>query len=46
MGLLIGLGPLMGFAAVGPGGTIIDKYGARVVMLDIVGAPTVVHLCP
>jgi MFS family permease len=33
VGLLIGLGPLMGFAAVGPGGAIIDKYGARVVML-------------
>ena len=33
VGLLIGLGPLMGFLAVGPGGTIIDKYGARVVML-------------
>jgi MFS family permease len=33
VGLLIGLGPLMGFVAVGPGGTIIDKYGARVVML-------------
>jgi MFS family permease len=33
VGMLIGLGPLMGFVAVGPGGTIIDKYGARVVML-------------
>jgi MFS family permease len=33
VGLLIGLGPLMGFLAVGPGGAIIDKYGARVVML-------------
>ncbi len=33
VGLLIGLGPLMGFVAVGPGGTIIDRYGARVVML-------------
>jgi MFS family permease len=33
VGLLIGLGPLMGFVAVGPGGSIIDKYGARVVML-------------
>jgi MFS family permease len=33
VGLLIGLGPLMGFLAVGPGGTIIDKHGARVVML-------------
>jgi MFS family permease len=33
VGLLIGLGPLMGFVAVGPGGAIIDKYGARVVML-------------
>src|SRR3954452_4720005 len=33
VGLLIGLGPLMGFLAVGPGGTIIDKCGARVVML-------------
>ncbi len=37
VGLLIGLGPLMGFAAVGPGGTIIDKYGARVVMLATMG---------
>ena len=33
VGLLIGLGPLMGFVAVGPGGAIIDRYGARVVML-------------
>jgi MFS family permease len=33
VGLLIGLGPLMGFLAVGPGGAVIDKYGARVVML-------------
>jgi MFS family permease len=33
VGLLIGFGPLMGFVAVGPGGTIIDKYGARVVMI-------------
>ena len=33
VGLLIGLGPLLGFLAVGPGGTIIDRYGARVVML-------------
>jgi MFS family permease len=33
VGLLIGLGPLMGFLAVGPGGTIIDRCGARVVML-------------
>ena len=33
VGLLIGLGPLMGFVAVGPGGAVIDKYGARVVML-------------
>jgi MFS family permease len=33
VGLLIGLGPLLGFVVVGPGGAIIDKYGARVVML-------------
>jgi MFS family permease len=33
VGLLIGLAPLMGFVAVGPGGAVIDKYGARVVML-------------
>ncbi len=33
VGLLIGLGPLLGFLVVGPGGTIIDRYGARVVML-------------
>jgi MFS family permease len=36
VGLLIGLGPLMGVLAVGPGGAIIDKYGARVVMLATV----------
>ena len=36
VGLLIGLGPLMGLLAVGPGGTIIDKYGARLVMLATV----------
>jgi MFS family permease len=33
VGWLIGLGPLVGFLVVGPGGTIIDKYGARVVVL-------------
>jgi MFS family permease len=33
VGVLIGLGPLVGFVAVGPGGAIIDRYGARVVML-------------
>lgn len=33
VGMLIGLGPLMGFVAVGPGGAVIDRYGARVVML-------------
>src|SRR3954453_21790130 len=33
VGWLIGLGPLVGFLVVGPGGTIIDRYGARVVML-------------
>jgi MFS family permease len=33
VGWLIGLGPLVGFLAVGPGGTVIDKYGARVVVL-------------
>jgi MFS family permease len=33
VGWLIGLGPLLGFLVVGPGGTIIDKYGARVVVL-------------
>ncbi|MGA8248985.1 MAG: MFS transporter [Nocardioides sp.] len=37
VGLLIGLSPLLGFVAVGPGGTIIDKYGARVVMLATMG---------
>ena len=30
---LIGLGPLIGFLVVGPGGTVIDKYGARVVVI-------------
>jgi MFS family permease len=33
VGWLIGLGPLVGFLVVGPGGAIIDKYGARVVVL-------------
>ncbi len=33
VGFLIGLGPLVGLLAVGPGGTIIDTCGARVVML-------------
>ena len=33
VGWLIGLGPLMGFLLVGPGGAAIDKYGARVVVL-------------
>jgi MFS family permease len=33
VGLLIGLGPLIGLLVVGPGGTVIDKYGARVVVM-------------
>jgi MFS family permease len=33
VGWLIGLGPLIGFLVVGPGGTVIDKYGARVVVI-------------
>jgi MFS family permease len=33
VGWLIGLGPLVGFLVVGPGGTVIDKYGARVVVI-------------
>jgi MFS family permease len=33
VGWLIGLGPLVGFVVVGPGGTVIDKYGARVVVI-------------
>src|SRR5919199_173085 len=33
VGWLIGLSPLVGFLVVGPGGTIIDEYGARVVVL-------------
>jgi MFS family permease len=33
VGWLIGLGPLIGFLVVGPGGAVIDKYGARVVVL-------------
>jgi MFS family permease len=31
-GTLIGLGSLVGFAAVGPGGALIDRFGARHVM--------------
>jgi len=34
VGILIGLSPLMGFIAVGPGGSAIDTYGARVIMLS------------
>jgi MFS family permease len=33
VGWLIGLGPLVGFLVVGPGGAVIDAYGARVVVL-------------
>jgi MFS family permease len=33
VGWLIGLGPLIGFLVVGPGGAVIDKYGARVIVL-------------
>ena len=33
VGLLIGLGPLIGFLIVGPGGAAIDTYGARRVIL-------------
>src|SRR3954453_14718973 len=33
VGWLIGLGPLVGFLVVGPGGAVIDKYGARLVVL-------------
>jgi MFS family permease len=33
VGLLIGLSPLIGFVVVGPGGAVIDRYGARVVVL-------------
>ena len=33
VGLLIGLGPLIGLLVVGPGGAVIDKYGARVVVM-------------
>ena len=33
VGLLIGLGPLIGFLVVGPGGAAIDAYGARRVIL-------------
>jgi MFS family permease len=33
VGLLIGLGPLVGFLVVGPGGAAIDTYGARRVLL-------------
>ncbi|GAB7002908.1 MFS transporter [Nocardioides sp. AN3] len=34
-GVLIGLGSLVGFAAVGPGGTLIDRVGARRVMQGV-----------
>ena len=33
VGWLIGLGPLIGLLVVGPGGTAIDKYGARLVVM-------------
>ena len=33
VGLLIGLGPLIGLLVVGPGGAVIDAYGARVVVI-------------
>jgi MFS family permease len=33
VGLLIGLGPLIGLLVVGPGGAVIDAYGARVVTM-------------
>jgi MFS family permease len=33
VGWLIALGPLVGFLVVGPGGWVIDKYGARVAVL-------------
>jgi MFS family permease len=34
-GVLIGLGSLVGFAAVGPGGSLIDRVGARAVMQGV-----------
>jgi MFS family permease len=37
VGWLIGLGPLIGFLVVGPGGAVIDKYGARVIVLCSTG---------
>ena len=33
VGLLIGLGPLIGLLVVGPGGAVIDRFGARVVVM-------------
>src|SRR6476661_8620443 len=33
VGWLIGLGPLLGFVVVGPGGAVIDRFGARVVVI-------------
>lgn len=44
VGLLIGLGPLLGFVAVGPGGAVIDRYGARVVMLFTLSLEVVADL--
>jgi len=33
VGLLLGLPPLAGFLVVGPGGTLIDRVGARIIVL-------------
>ena len=35
VGLLLGLPPLMGLLAVGPGGSAIDRFGARRVQLGV-----------
>jgi MFS family permease len=44
VGWLIGLGPLLGFLVVGPSGTIIDKNGARVVVLAATTMPVAADL--
>ena len=35
VGLLLGLPPLMGLLVVGPGGTAIDRFGARRIQLGV-----------
>ncbi len=37
VGLLLGVPPLMGLLVVGPGGTAIDRFGARRIQLGVLG---------